>query len=204
MKIFKLLPKISGCIEVSGPINLSFFLIQLIFNASLGGYSDVGDSFEILVTYSNAKNRSPTSSTFVTNIDVGATWADKWFRMQNQVKMMKVPKRRSLAKVKFLMMDKIIPDLLKPLNCRIDFYDSFFDSSYWFTHDYAEWVINYDNIKTTIIYSLTFARGQVKNQLKKAEAQAAKIDQLKTINKNRQRADIQARIDAKRKKNGLS
>ena len=51
---------------------------------------------------------------------------------------------------------------------------------------------------------MTFARGQVKNQLKKAEAQAAKIDQLKTINKNRQRADIQARIDAKRKKNGLS
>ena len=106
------------------------------------------------------------------------------------------------------MMDKIIPDLLKLLNCRIDFrlilMTYLFDSLYLFICDYAWWVINYDNIKTTIIYSLTFARGQVKNQLKKAEAQAAKIDQLKTINKNRQRADIQARIDAKRKKNGLS
>ena len=36
-----------------------------------------------------------------------------------------------------------------------------------------------------------------------AEAQAARLEGLKAMNKNRQRADIQARIDAKRRKNGL-
>ena len=130
-------------------------------------------------------NRSSTSQTChqhklspisVTNITMSPT-----FRMQNRVQMMKMPRRRRVAKVKFLMMDKIIPDSLKLLNYRIDFWlisvTHFYDSSYLFIRDYAGWVMNYDNIKTTIIYSLTFARGQVKNQLKRL-----KLKQLKLIN----------------------
>ena len=93
--------------------------------------------------------------------------------------MKKVPRQRKVVKVKFLMMDKIIPDSLKLLNYRIDFWlismTHFYDSSYLFIRDYAGWVMNYDNIKTTIIYSLTFARGQVKNQLKRLKPKQLKL-----------------------------